>query len=617
MCGIAGWFSQNPTIDNAQKILQAMIAAIAHRGPDGNDIYTSQHVGLAHTRLAIIDINGGKQPMQTEDGEFVITFNGEIYNYRALRKELISKGSIFHTESDTEVILQLYHQYGWRGFNRLRGMYAFALWDSRLKSALLVRDPIGIKPLFVSTLPDKSLVFGSEAKAILAYNNNRTEMDPAALHLLLNFRYLPGDVTMFQNIRQLAPGTVFIWNTNGKQELHKLEPKPSDSKNSLLEIFAEAVDIHCTADVEVGCYLSGGIDSATICALAKRSGRNLRSFTLNAGDDPNEAENAATTARLLGVENICETIPSEVSDISRLIRHLEVPKINAYQVSRLAWHTSRHVKVVLSGLGADELFYGYNAHRIFNRSYQINRYIPSQIAHKVANIADFLVEKITPIPWTEPQRALEIFGASSNWPRAYGLLRNVWDSTSMRNFIYGPRMLDSDLPDAFNTLENLWPTHDDPVKSMALFEWKNKMVNDLLWQEDRVSMAEGLEVRVPYLDINFANKVNSMERNVLMPRGELKGYMKQMISGVLPAQILKRPKSGFQVDAPMFVKNSLKPLLNRWLSPECIAHYGLFNPSFVESVLKQPPKKWLRWHYFMIYLMLSTHIWVAEFEDSK
>ncbi len=617
MCGIAGWFSQNPTIDNALKILQAMVAAIAHRGPDGNDIYTSQHVGLAHTRLAIIDINGGKQPMQTEDGEFVITFNGEIYNYRALRKELISKGSIFHTESDTEVILQLYHQYGWRGFNRLRGMYAFALWDSRLKSALLVRDPIGIKPLFVSTLPDKSLVFGSEAKAILAYNNNRTEMDPAALHLLLNFRYLPGDVTMFQNIRQLAPGTVFIWNTNGKQELHKLEPKPSDSKNSLLEIFAEAVDIHCTADVEVGCYLSGGIDSATICALAKRSGRNLRSFTLNAGDDPNEAENAATTARLLGVENISETIPSEVSDISRLIRHLEVPKINAYQVSRLAWHTSRHVKVVLSGLGADELFYGYNAHRIFNRSYQINRYIPSQIAHKVANIADFLVEKITPIPWTEPQRALEIFGASSNWPRAYGLLRNVWDSTSMRNFIYGPRMLDSDLPDAFNTLENLWPTHDDPVKSMALFEWKNKMVNDLLWQEDRVSMAEGLEVRVPYLDINFANKVNSMERNVLMPRGELKGYMKQMIGGVLPAQILKRPKSGFQVDAPMFVKNSLKPLLNRWLSPECIAHYGLFNPSFVESVLKQPPKKWLRWHYFMIYLMLSTHIWVAEFEDSK
>ncbi len=617
MCGIAGWFSQNPRIDNAQKILQAMVATIAHRGPDGNDIYTSQHVGLAHTRLAIIDINGGKQPMQTEDGQFVITFNGEIYNYRALRKELISKGSIFHTESDTEVILQLYHQYGWRGFNRLRGMYAFALWDSRLKSALLVRDPIGIKPLFVSTLPDKGLVFGSEAKAILAYNNNRTKMDPAALHLLLNFRYLPGDVTMFQNIRQLAPGTVYIWDTNGKQELYKLEPKPSDSKNNLLEIFTEAVDIHCTADVEVGCYLSGGIDSATICALAKRSGRNLRSFTLNAGDDPNEAENAATTARLLGVENICETIPSEVSDISRLIRHLEVPKINAYQVSRLAWHTSRHVKVVLSGLGADELFYGYNAHRIFNQSYQINRYIPSQIAHKVANIADFFVEKITPVPWTEPQRALEIFGASSNWPRAYGLLRNVWDSTSMRNFIYGPRMLDSDLPDAFNTLENLWPTHDDPVKSMALFEWKNKMVNDLLWQEDRVSMAEGLEVRVPYLDINFANKVNSMERNVLMPRGELKGYMKQMISGVLPAQILKRPKSGFQVDAPMFVKNSLKPLINRWLSPECIAHYGLFNPSFVESVLNQQPKKWLRWHYFMIYLMLSTHIWVAEFEDSK
>lgn len=617
MCGITGWFSQNPNFENSQKTLQKMAAAIVHRGPDGNDIYTSQNVGLAHTRLSIIDINGGKQPMQTEDGQLVITFNGEIYNYRALRKELISKGSTFRTESDTEVILQLYQQYGWRGFNHLRGMFAFALWDSKNKTGLLVRDPVGIKPLFVSTLSNNNLVFGSEAKAILAYKNYSSEMDLAALHLLLNFRYLPGELTMFKNIKQIAPGSVFIWHTNGKQELHKLEPKFDNREDDVLEMLAESVDIHCTADVEVGCYLSGGIDSAAICALAKRSGRNLRSFTLKAGDDPNEAKNAAATARLLSVENICEDLSVTTPDLPRLIRHLEVPKINAYQVSRLAIHTSQHVKVALSGLGADELFYGYNAHRIFNRSYHINRLIPSQIAKEIANIGSLFLGKLEPIQWTEPQRALQMFGASNCWSRVYGLLRNVWDSSNMQNLVYGPRMLDSELPSAFTTVENSWPGNDDPIKSMAMFEWENKMVNDLLWQEDRLSMAEGLEVRVPYLDINFSNRVNSMERKVLMPGGKPKGYMKQMLGDVLPAQILNRPKSGFQVDAPSFVSNALMPLIDRWLSPESIAHYGLFNPTFVQSVLSQQPKKWFRWHYFMVYLMLLTHIWIAEFEDDR
>jgi len=617
MCGIAGWFSQTPKLDNQNKTLQDMAAAIAHRGPDGNGIYASQHIGFAHTRLAIIDINGGKQPMLSEDGQLAITFNGEIYNYQPLRKELISKGCNFKSESDTEVILQLYRQYGRKGFNRLRGMYAFSLWDAKHKMGLLVRDPVGIKPLFISLLPDKSLVFGSEAKAILAFNKNSSKIDPAALHLLMNFRYLPGDKTMFQNIKQLSPGSVFIWHTNGKQELHTIEPNFPDTKNNILELLSEAVDIHCTADVEVGCYLSGGIDSATICALAKRSGRNLRSFTLNAGDDPDEAKNAASTAKQLKIENICESVPSEISDLSRLIRHLEVPKINAYQVSRLAWHTSKHVKVALSGLGADELFYGYNAHRIFNRSYQINRHIPSQFSHEVANIGNSFFEKVSPIQWTEPQRALQMFGASTNWPRVYGLLRNVWDSPNMRKLLYGPRLLDSNLPDAFATLESMWPSKSDPVKSMATFEWKNKMVNDLLWQEDRLSMAEGLEVRVPFLDIKFANKVNSMERKLLMPRGKPKGYMRKIVREVLPAEILNRPKSGFQIDAPLFVTKSLMPLIDRWLTPESISDNGLFNPLFVQSVLRQKPKKYFRWHYFMIYLMLLTHIWIAEFEDTR
>lgn len=618
MCGIAGWFSENPNYNKEHDLqtLKAMASTISHRGPDGEGFYLSNHVGFAHTRLSIIDIKGGTQPMHINDETFSIIFNGEIYNYKNLKKDLIAKGCNFHTDSDTEVILHLYQIHGWKGFNLLRGMYAFAIWDRRNKVGLLVRDPVGIKPLFVSTI-DKSLIFGSEAKAILRFNKFNKELDESALHQLLNFRYLPGNLTLFRGIKQIAPGTVSIWKSNGEFVEHNLDPKLTSATNSPLESLIEAVDLHCTSDVEVGCYLSGGIDSATICALTKRTGRNLRSFTVDVGDDPDEAKNAAITAKLLEIKNHCDSVPSSVDDLTSLIKHLEVPKINALQVSQLAKATSKHVKVALSGLGADELFYGYNAHRIFCKSYQLNRIIPSILSRNVANIGNFLLERVEPIQWTEAQRALNMLGASTQWSRVYGILRNLWDSPSMRIAIYGQRMLDSKLPNAFGVLDDLWPNHSDPVKSMMMFEWKNKMVNDLLWQEDRVSMAEGLEVRVPFLDVEFSSNIISMDRKELMPNGKLKGYMKKMLTNVLPQSILERPKSGFQVDAPTFVTNTLMPLVNRWLSTECINHYGLFNPQFIENILKQNPQKWLRWHFFMLYLMLTTHIWIAIFEDNQ
>ncbi len=590
-----------------------MVSALAHRGPDGSDIYTSKHVGLAHTRLAIIDIEGGKQPMTSHDNQCVITFNGEIYNYRNLRNKLTARGCVFKTKSDTEVILHLYQQYGWEGFNSLRGMFAFSIWDKKRNIGLLVRDPIGIKPLFIKSMPDNSLVFGSEAKAILAYDPT-VEIDPSSMHLLLNFRYLPGEISMFKNINQVAPGDVLIWDTAGKKTTYKLKADYINKNENLLELLSEAVDIHCTSDVEVGCYLSGGIDSATICKLAKNTGRKLRSFTVDVGDDLNEAENAAKTAELLDIENIYQTIPSKIDNLNHLIRHLEVPKINAYQASALAKHASKYVKVVLSGLGADEIFFGYNAHRIFNRTHQVNRYMPSYLSSAVAKIGNLMAQNTLNIQWTEPQRALQMLAASRNWPRVYGLLRNIWDSPSMRAQVYGPRLLDSQLPNAFTTLESMWPNHNDPIKSMAEFEWKNKMVNDLLWQEDRLSMAEGLEVRVPFLDIKFSNTVNSFDRKVLMPNGKPKGYMKNMLKGVLPNQVLNRKKSGFQVNAPVFVKTNLKYLIEEWLTDERINYYGLFNPEFVHTILKQKATKSLRWHYFMIYQMLLSHIFVAEFK---
>ena len=608
MCGIAGWFSDAPVNADAPARLNAMVEAIAHRGPDGWGHWLGKQAALGHARLAIIDPAGGKQPMQAD--EVTITFNGEIYNFRQLRGELASVGYRFTTESDTEVILTLYRHGGWRAFSRLRGMYAFALWDDAHQGGYLVRDPLGIKPLFVAHSAT-GLLFASEAKGILAHGSVEPALDESSLHLLMNFRYLPGDRTMFRGIRQLSPGGVLEWRPERTNE-YKL---PSQDWPALppMEALRDSVAAHLTADVEVGAYLSGGIDSAAITALARKDGLR-RTFTLPVGDDPHEATNAQETARLLGLENIQRDVSADASTLlPRLIRHLEVPKINAYQLASLAALARTEVRVVLSGLGGDELFYGYNAHRLLGYAAKVARWMPRHAAQVLGASTAAFVARLSRLPWGETERAARMLAAQGNWPRVYGLLRNVWDSNEMHRTIYGPRMLETELPDAFGELEKDWPHHPDPVTAMARYEWSGKMVNDLLWQEDRVSMAQGLEVRVPFVDPVLAQAVGPLNRKELMPKGQLKGYMRHMLRDTVPSPIMDRPKSGFQVNAPSFFGDQLSALAREYLDPYRLQDSGVYNPAFVQSVIATPPHKALRWHYFMLYLMLGVEIWRDAF----
>ena len=590
-----------------------MGTSLAHRGPDGQGICLLDHAGLAHTRLAIIDLDTGAQPMHSADGAVTIVYNGEIYNYRELRSMLSARGHRLRTHSDTEVIIELYRAFGWQGFSRLRGMYAFALWDAKSRSGLLARDPYGIKPLFFRREADAGLSFGSEAKAILA-RSGKARLDPQALHLVMNFRYLPGERSLFVGIGQVAPGTVLLWKPDGGVECHGVDPPPPES-SAPLDALRESVAAHCTADVEVGCYLSGGIDSATIASLARDAGhRSLRTFTVAFGDDPQEAANAARTAELLGVVNLQSSEqPSPAELLPRLIRHLEVPKINAFQVSCLARHAVKHVKVALSGLGADELFYGYEAHSLLLRAANLYRRSAGASAW-LGRMAAGMINVSAAVPWSEPERAMRMAAAGGQWPRVYGLLRNVWDSESMRRAIYGPRMLDAGLHDAFDVLESHWPQEPDPVRAMTQYEWRHKMVNDLLWQEDRASMAEGLEVRVPFVDAAFSPAILARPRRELMPGGERKACLRRLVSPLLPREVLVRRKSGFQVHSPTFVGSTLAALVSDWLSEERISHYGLFNAAFVRRVLGLGTHRRYRWHYFMIYLMLATHIWIEQFD---
>lgn len=518
-----------------------------------------------------------------------------------------ARGTTFSSRSDTEVILAAYRSEGVRGFERLRGMFAFALWDVVEKRALLVRDPLGIKPLFVSGAAE-SLYFASEAKGIFAIREKAGHLDEGALHLLLNFRYLPGERTLFHGVRQLKPGECLEWRIGGEQRSRQLTPMVVAQAPNLDGVLADSVRAHLIADVDVGCYLSGGVDSGLIAALASKHNKLIPTFTLMVGDDPDEARNAAETARTLRLPNMQAELGSdEARALPRLLWHVETPKVNAIQLFRLAELARTKTKAVLSGLGGDELFAGYNAHRIFQ--------FMARLPARTTRFVSATLARALPFPTTrfeEAERAFQMGSAIGDWPRVYALLRNIWDSPELRRWLYGPRLLDLSLPDAVDVVRERWPNNAEPLAAMMEFEWRNKMVNDLLWQEDRASMAAGLEVRLPFVDVAVRDAVSRMG-----PPSVGKVLLREVAARHLPNEVLNRPKSGFQLDAPVFFDKHLRSLAEIWLAPSRTKEYGIFNTDTVISLMRLPIRRRFRWHYFMLYLMIQTHMWIEVFERGQ
>lgn len=623
MCGIAGFFTTN-RISEASVALDRMLQAIAHRGPDGNGQACFDNAGLGHVRLAIIDIEGGLQPMCSEDKRYWISYNGELYNYREIREELRCAGLQFQTNSDTEVVLSAFQHLGTKCLQKFRGMFAFAIWDDLRKEGFLVRDRIGIKPLFYTTYGNQ-LIFGSEIKALITFPGISKTLDPQSLHLLMNFRYIPEDKTLFQNIFHLQPGHFIRWHDghatpckwSKERQIHTTIPSIDKIRTTL----ETAVRRQLISDVPLGGYLSAGIDSATILALSLRNtmqgSKEFPTFTIKTGDSPLEHVHAAETAQFFSVQNFQGGIETNLGELlPRLIWHLEVPKVNAYQSALVARLARQHVKVALSGLGGDEIFLGYNIHRYLDRLYNIQR--------KTGAVLGYCGKIMHPIfsKWglyfEEYARGSQALAALPDFLHVYGIIRNIWDSPDNRKRIYGQRMIDNQPADAFSFLENSWEGHGrNPVESCAAFELKNKMVNDLLLQEDRLSMAFGLEVRVPFLDEDLVDLVTGIPSTRRMPGGQLKGLMKTAVAQWLPQEILARPKSGFQLPIHQVFDTHLKPLADEYLSPERLKSDGLFNLNFVTTVLKAKPDYRLRWHYFMLYLMIGTNIWIDLFEKDE
>ena len=538
MCGIAGFIS--PARADAAALVP-MLARIAHRGPDGQGTFVEGPAALGHCRLAIIDLQGGAQPLYSEDKNFVVVFNGEIYNYRELTAELTALGHTFATRTDTEVLLHGWEQWGRELLPRLRGMFAFALWDRRAQVLFCARDMFGIKPLYYCRCADGTLLFASEIKAFLDHPSFEKQLNPAQLPLYLSCQYSPGRDTFFAGVQKLLPGHFLEFSEGIVRTTRWVQPAflPGDTPpapDELEAVLRQSAEAHKIADVEVAGFLSGGVDSAYLTALA----RPARTYTISYAEPKyDESFPARALARNLGLRNRVRCIsPGEFWDAVPAVQyHMDEPMADAAAVALyfLNREAARDVKVVLSGEGADELFGGYNIYRDPFTARWYNR-LP---------------------PWLRGG----LGAAASLLPPGPGVNFLVRRGLSLEERYFGPTALLTErekrrlLPgyegdgDPVCLTESSWDmTEDqDPVTRMQQVDLQLWLAGDILLKADKMSMAHSLELRVPYLDKEVFALAAALPAAAKANARMTKIALRQAAARTLPPAAAARKKLGFPV----------------------------------------------------------------------
>ena len=541
MCGIVGFVGAR---DNAQEILQAMMDRIAHRGPDGQGQFLEGPVALGQRRLSIIDLEGGRQPMYNEDESLVVVFNGEIYNFQALREELTAAGHTFATRSDTEVLLHGYEQWGREMLGRLRGMFTFAIWDRREKTLFCARDHFGIKPLYYYRSEDGELLFGSEIKSFLDHPSFRKELNEDQLSLYLSYQYSPGEDTFFRGVKKLLPAHWMEWK-DGRLTVQRYwkpaftpdeGPSLADWERAISDAMKESVAAHKIADVEVGSFLSSGVDSSYMAALAGVD----KTFTVGfANKQYDETDYAREFSAHIGVKNHAYRITPEEywANLGRIQYHMDEPLADAasvalYFVNREA---ARQVKVCLSGEGADEFFGGYN---IYKEPFTVSWYdrLPLWLRRGVGALAALL----PPVPGVNflvrRGRPLE---------ERYIGNTNLMGERQKRRLLknYTGRILPTDLSRPY--FEDT--RGQDPVTRMETCDLNLWMVGDILLKADKMSMANSLELRVPFLDRKVFELACRIPTRCKVNAGQTKIAMRGAAEMTIPAKTADKKKLGFPV----------------------------------------------------------------------
>jgi asparagine synthase (glutamine-hydrolysing) len=589
MCGIAGIWYADAARPLERERLQRMAGAIRHRGPDGEGCFVEPGIGLAHRRLSIIDLAGGQQPLSNEDGSIQVVFNGEIYNYRALRATLEAKGHRFTTHSDTEVLVHLYEERGPKLVDALRGMFAFAIWDRPRRQLLLARDRVGIKPLYYYRDAEK-LLFCSELKGILAYGGIERTIAPAALDEYLAYGMIGGERSIFQNIYKLPPAHVWTISAETAQPPRRYWHMPWGAEENRSEQewceavqakVAEAVESHLVSDVPVGAFLSGGLDSSIITAIAaQRSTQPLHTFSIGFAENSfNELPAARLVAKQYGTEHTEEIVTANAVELlTQLCWNFDEPfadssMLPTFLVSRLA---SRKVKVVLSGDGGDEAFGGYSryVHDLWEGSWR--RKIPRWVRRGM----------ISPLAHLWPT-----FDWLPRPLRAKSTLTNLSldDATAYAHTISTCRiplrhsLLNADVLRALGTdavterVQTAFAqTAGQHLSGMIAADMATLLPDDYLVKVDRASMACGLEVRPPLLDHELLELTARIPACYKIRERETKWVFKQACGHLLPPELMQRPKQGFEIPVDAWFRTSLRELFaESVLSPQSLVSQWL------------------------------------------
>jgi asparagine synthase (glutamine-hydrolysing) len=603
MCGICGYIGINE-----DRLLEDMAAALSHRGPDGVGYFKTEGVGLGHRRLSIIDVAGGQQPIENEDGSLVLICNGEVYNYQELREELLARGHRFRTKSDSEVILHLYEDMGPDCLQRMVGMWAVAIYDKNERRLFLARDRLGIKPLYYVRLGNRFL-FASEFKSILRYRRFEPTLNPHAIHDYLTLRYVPGPDGMFKELRKL-PAAHYAIIEKGRVTLARYwQPELYDgpfnsTDEDYLEGFAErferSIQRRLISEVPFGAYLSGGLDSSAIVgAMAKLVSKPIRTFTVGFDYEHDELTEAAATAKLLGCEHTeiaCR--PSDIELLPRVIYHLDEPIGDPIVIPmfQLAEQAKKGVTVILTGEGADETLGGYLFHKALLAGHRLACAIPRSIRRAVLSPAvtitpTSLINLAFDYPARLGQRGklkvldfLELLEAEQ-LPDAYRHLISLFDKRDTADLYTG---------DFKESLNGNYSSEDgfDVLKSKAPYlnrilhlQFAHWLPDDILMKQDKMSMAHGIEARVPFLDHELVEYALKVPPSLKIRAGRTKYILRQYANRILPKQVTTRRKLPFYVPIEKyFSEPAFQELVQDALSNAAIFSRGILRPQTVSKL---------------------------------
>jgi asparagine synthase (glutamine-hydrolysing) len=626
MCGICGAVSAGSTPPAEERVLRQMCQVIAHRGPDDEGFFQDSQAALGMRRLSIIDLATGDQPVTNEDQTVWLVFNGELYNYRELHAELSGRGHRFATQSDTEVIVHAYEQYGAGCVERFNGMYAFALWDAPRRRLFIARDHLGIKPLYYWT-DGELLVFGSELKAVIAHPAVPREIDPLALDQYLTLEYIPTPRTIFKKIHKLPAGHRLIFQ-DGRLTVEpyweipvRETPKEEAACIELLtELIDDAVRLQLMSDVPLGAFLSGGIDSSSVVAAMSRfSSEPVKTFSIGFDDASyNELPYARAVAERYQTEHHEEILQPDIAGLAeRLVRHLDEPfgDFSIFPTYLVAEVARRKVKVALSGDGGDELFGGYDTY-VAQGMDRLYRWLPASVRQA------YLPALFAHLPPRPEKKGLvnktKRFVEGAALPGALQHTRwMIFMSQADRQALYRPELraqLNGDSPESLLETYFRRAQGRDSLAQQQYVDIKTYLVDDILTKVDRMSMAVSLEARVPLLDYRIVELAVNLPAHMKLQRGQTKRILRQAMAERLPTSVLSKPKQGFSIPLKNWLRGELKPLLTDLLSPESLRQRAYFDPACVQTWMQEHLEGQAN-HSHRLWALMVFELWHRQVMD--